>query len=99
MLQQVFARPARTWRFLIKKRIITSMITMYTSPTCAYCHMAKAYLNSKGHKVKELDVSENPAAAKWVQEHIGQVVTPVLDINGTVVVGFDRPKIDLALRK
>ncbi len=98
-MQQVFAWPALTWHFLAKKRIIMRMITMYTSPTCAYCHMAKAYLNSKGHKVKEMDVSENPAAAKWVQDHIGQVVTPVLDIDGTVVVGFDRPKIDLALRK
>lgn len=73
-------------------------ITMYTSPTCAYCHMAKTYLNSKGHDVKELDVSENPKAAKWVQDNIGQVVTPVLDIDGTVVIGFDREKIDLALR-
>ena len=107
MLQQVFAEGHSWCHFLENSRTLelhhlevytTSMITMYTSPTCAYCHMAKAYLNSKGHKVKELDVSENPTAAKWVQEHIGQVVTPVLDINGTVVVGFDRPKIDLALR-
>lgn len=73
------------------------MITMYTSPTCAYCHMAAEYLKHKGQKFKELDVSENPAAAQWVQKNVGQVVTPVLDINGTIIVGFDRPKIDAAL--
>ncbi len=73
-------------------------VTIYSSPTCAYCHMAKEYLKHKNVTFKELDVSENPKAAQWVMESVGQVVTPVLDINGTVVVGFDRPKIDLALR-
>lgn len=72
-------------------------VTVYSSPTCAYCHMATEYLKGKKINFKILDVSENPAAAQWVQKHAGQVVTPVLDINGTVVVGFDRPKIDLAL--
>lgn len=73
-------------------------VTIYSSPTCAYCHMAIEYLKGKKISFKELDVSENPAAAQWVQDKVGQVVTPVLDINGTIVVGFDRPKIDLALR-
>lgn len=73
-------------------------ITVYSSPTCAYCHMAIEYLKGKKEKFKVLDVSENPAAAQWVQDKVGQVVTPVLDINGVIVIGFDRPKIDLALR-
>ncbi len=60
--------------------------------------MAKEYLKHRKQQFKELDVSENPKAAQWVYEHVGQVVTPVLDVNGTVIVGFDRPKIDLALR-
>lgn len=59
--------------------------------------MAGEYLKHKGKKFKEIDVSENPAGAKWVYDNVGQVVTPVLDIDGTVVVGFDRPKIDAAL--
>ncbi len=59
--------------------------------------MAKEYLKSKKISFKEHDVSENPVAAQWVATHAGQIVTPVLDINGTVVVGFDRPKIDAAL--
>jgi glutaredoxin len=60
--------------------------------------MAMEYLKQKKVDFKVADVSENPIAAQWVQTHVGQVVTPVLDINGTIVVGFDRPKIDAALQ-
>ena len=60
--------------------------------------MAREYLKSKKVAFKEYDVSENPKAAHWVMDHVGQLATPVLDINGTVVLGFDREKIDLALR-
>ena len=73
-------------------------ITLYSSPACAYCHMAKEYLKSKKLKVKEYDISDNPKAYNWVMDHVGQAATPVLDINGTVVLGFNRPQIDLALR-
>lgn len=75
------------------------MIAIYSSPTCAYCHMARAYLKSKGVVFKEYDISENPKAAEWVAKNAGQLVTPVLNINDVVIVGFDRPKIDTALAK
>jgi len=60
--------------------------------------MAREYLKSRKVDFKEYDISDNPKAYKWVQDNVGQLATPVLDINGTVVLGFDRPKIDLALR-
>ena len=63
-------------------------VTVYSSPACAYCHMAKEYLKSKKVAFKEY---------QWVMDNVGQAVTPVLDVNGTVVLGFDRPKIDAAL--
>lgn len=75
------------------------MVTVYSSPTCAYCHMAMAYLKSKDVKFKEYDVSDNPKAYDWVYKNVGQVVTPVIDIDGTIIVGFDRPQIDDALKK
>jgi glutaredoxin 3 len=74
------------------------MITLYTSPACAYCHMAREYLKSRKVEFKEYDISDNPKAYKWVQDNVGQLATPVIDINGTVILGFDRPQIDLALR-
>lgn len=73
------------------------MITVYSSPTCAFCHLAMDYLKSKKQQFKEVDVTENREAAMWVIHNTGQLATPVLDINGTVILGFDRPKIDAAL--
>lgn len=75
------------------------MITLYSSPACAYCHMAREYLKSKKLKFKEYDIADNPKAFDWVVKNVGQAATPILDINGTVIVGFNRPQIDLALKK
>lgn len=75
------------------------MITVYSTPACVYCHMAKEYLKGKKVEFKDIDVSQDSEAAKWVMDHTGQLATPVLDINGTVILGFDRPAIDAALRK
>lgn len=75
-----------------------NMITLYTSPACAYCHMAREYLKSRKQKFKEYDISDNPKAYKWVEENVGQIATPVIDINGTIILGFNRPQIDIALR-
>lgn len=61
--------------------------------------MAMKYFDDKKVKYKEVDVSTDTNAAMWVMNKIGQVVTPVIDINGTIVVGFDREKIDLSLRE
>lgn len=73
-------------------------ITLYTSPACAYCHMAREYLKHRKVTFKEYDVAENPKAMEWVRENVGQIATPVIDIDGTVILGFDRQKIDIALR-
>jgi glutaredoxin len=60
--------------------------------------MAKEYLKSKKIGFTETDISNDPKAAQWVYDHTGYMATPVLDIDGTVILGFDRPKIDAALR-
>ena len=73
-------------------------VTLYTSPACAYCHMAREYLKSRKIKFKEYDIADNPKALAWVRDNVGQIATPVLDIDGTIILGFDRPKIDVALR-
>lgn len=75
------------------------MITIYTTPTCAFCHAVKEYLKSKGKEFQEKDLTQDQAAARWVLEHTGQLAVPVTDIDGTVIVGFDKPKLDAALAK
>jgi len=60
--------------------------------------MAREYLKSRKVKFKEYDISDNPKALQWVLDNVGQAATPVIDINGRIILGFDRPKIDVALR-
>jgi len=72
-------------------------VTVYSTPTCPYCKMAKAYLD--GHKVsyKDIDVSSDRDAAAAMVEKSGQMGVPVLDIAGEIVVGFDKEAIAKAL--
>lgn len=73
------------------------MITVYSTPTCVFCHAVKEYFQQKKIEYTEKDLTEDKKAAEWVFEATGQLAVPVIDINGTVIVGFDRPKIDAAL--
>lgn len=75
------------------------MVTVYTTPTCAFCHAVKEYFKSKKVEYTEKDLTQDETAAKWVLENTGQLAVPVIDLNGTVIVGFDRPQIDAALAK
>ena len=73
------------------------MVTIYSAPWCGYCHTAKAYLDKLGIKYTEKDIEKNPAFTAECVEKSGQMGIPVLDIDGTIIIGFDRPKIDAAL--
>ena len=73
-------------------------ITMYTTPTCGFCHMAKNYLGSKNLEFETKDITTDENSYQEVLEKSGQLGVPVLDIDGTIVVGFDRNKIDVILR-
>ncbi len=74
-------------------------ITVYTANWCAFCHAAKEYLDKLGVSYTEKDVEKDIANANEAIDKSGQMGIPVLDIDGTIIVGFDRPKIDAALKK
>ena len=57
-----------------------------------------AYLKSKGIPFKDVDVSQDAAAAQWVMDKIGYIATPIIDVAGSIVMGFDRPALDAALK-
>jgi glutaredoxin 3 len=69
-------------------------IKIYSTPTCPYCTMAKNYLDSKNVPYEYIDVSTDRAAASEMISKSGQRGVPVLDINGSIVIGFDKDKID-----
>ena len=69
-------------------------IKIYTTPTCAFCKMAKEYFKSKELNYEEYDVSKDIPRQKEMIEKTGQFGVPVIDINGKIVIGFDKPKIN-----
>ena len=73
-------------------------VTIYSTPTCPYCDMAKRYLKENKVEYKEIDVSKDTKAATEMVEKSGQMGVPVLDINGEIIVGFDRDAIKKALK-
>lgn len=75
------------------------MITVYSTPTCVFCHALKEYLKSKGVDFTEKDLTTDEDAAKWVFENTGQLAVPVTDFDGQLVVGFDRHSIETILRE
>ncbi len=75
----------------------TPQVTVYSATWCAFCHAAKDYLDKKGVAYTDKDVDSDKAIAQESMDLSGQTGIPVLNINGTVIVGFDRPKIDAAL--
>lgn len=69
-------------------------VKVYSTPTCPYCGMAKKYLDSKNVKYVDYDVSTNRDAAVEMVNKSGQRGVPVLDIDGNIIIGFDKEKID-----
>lgn len=74
------------------------MINIYSADWCAFCRSAKQYFDKLGVKYEEKNVETNPEYMKESVAKSGQMSIPVIDIDGTIIVGFDRPKIDAALK-
>ena len=68
-------------------------VTIYSTPTCGYCKMAKEFFAEKGIEYTEYDVSTDEARRDEMVEKTGQMGVPVIDIEGQVVVGFDKDKL------
>lgn len=71
---------------------------VYSTPTCPYCKMVKEYLDEKGVAYEDFDVSEDQERSQEMVKKSGQMGVPVIDIGGTVIIGFDKEKIDAALK-
>lgn len=76
---------------------MSKKVIIYSADWCAFCHAAKEYLDGKGVEYVEKNVEENPEYAQEAVEKSKQMGIPVIDIDGTIIIGFDRPKIDAAL--
>ena len=75
-----------------------SNVIVYSATWCAFCHAAKQYFDKLGIKYEDRDVESNPQYAVEAVTKSQQRGIPVLDIGGDIIVGFDRPRIDTALK-
>jgi len=73
-------------------------VVIYSASWCAFCHMAKQYLGGLKVPFKEIDVEHDHEAARELVEKTGQAGIPVIEIGDETIIGFDRQKIDSALR-
>jgi len=62
-----------------------------------FCEQAKEYLSQKSIKFQERDIAQDPSALAELKK-LGYMTTPVIVIEGSVIVGFDTDKIDQALQ-
>ncbi len=72
-------------------------VILYTTPSCPWCNRLKQYLKSLKIKYHDIDVSKDPKIAEELVRRTGQTGVPQAEINGKMVVGFDKPKIDKLL--
>lgn len=72
-------------------------ITIYSTPTCHFCHMAKEYFKANNIAYTEYDVASNLEKRKEMVEKSGQMGVPVISIDSEIIVGFDKPKISKIL--
>ncbi len=68
-------------------------VTIYSTPTCHFCQMAKEYFKANNVEYSEFDVASNSEKRREMMEKSGQLGVPVILIDESVVVGFNRPKL------
>ena len=72
-------------------------VIIYSTSTCPWCIRAKQFLKDNNVQYADFDVSSNSEKAEEMTQKSGQMGVPVLDIEGTIIVGFDKEKIKQSL--
>jgi glutaredoxin-like YruB-family protein len=68
-------------------------VKLYSTLSCPYCVALKGFLEENKIEFEEIDISQDEESMKMIVEKTGQMGVPVIDIDGELVVGFDRRKI------
>lgn len=76
---------------------MAKIVKVYSTSTCPYCVRAKQFLKENNIPFEDIDVAINEAAAAEMVRASGQMGVPVLDIEGEIIVGFDKERIKQAL--
>ncbi len=71
-------------------------VTVYSTPLCAPCERLKRHLREKGIRFKVIDIMMDEEAGAFLESR-GIRTTPVLSVDGELVVGLDLERIDQLL--
>ncbi len=80
-----------------KKERKQHRVVVYTSSTCSWCGAVKSYLMKNRIVFREVDISRDERAGQDLVRRSGQMGVPQTDIDGRIIVGFDKPKLDAIL--
>lgn len=72
-------------------------VKVYSTPTCPWCIKVKQFLKENNVNFENVDIASNQQAAEEMVEKSGQMGVPVLDIEGEIILGFDKDKIKTKL--
>jgi glutaredoxin-like YruB-family protein len=72
-------------------------VLVYTTPVCPYCVKVKEYLKSNNIDIENIDVSMSQNKLQEMIDKSGQMGVPVLDIEGKIIIGFNKEEIDKTL--
>lgn len=72
-------------------------VKVYSTPTCPYCVRAKQFLKDNNIQFEDIDVSIDQAKSEEMVKLSDQMGVPVIDIEGEIIVGFDKEAIKRAL--
>lgn len=72
-------------------------VIVYSTPTCVFCKMAKAYFTEHNVQFEEKNVMTDILAQEEMIKKSGQLGVPVIDIDGKIIIGFDKSKISSLL--
>lgn len=75
------------------------MIKVYSTDSCSWCMKVKQYFKLRNIDFEDVNVQKNMSAKREMIEKTNQMGVPVIDINGIIIVGFNRTAIDDALNE
>ncbi|MEE9525950.1 MAG: glutaredoxin domain-containing protein [Candidatus Woesearchaeota archaeon] len=73
-------------------------VKIYSTPTCPWCKKTKEFFKENNVEFEDIDVASNQEAQKEMIDKSGQMGVPVIDVNGTIIVGYDVDKLKKALK-
>ena len=72
-------------------------VKVYSTPSCPFCIKVKQFLQDQNVEFENIDVSSDQEKVQEMVQKSGQMGVPVLDVEGDIIVGFDKEKIVKAL--